>query len=329
MRSARVKLPGHPDKACDLVAEGIVDEYLRRDPEARIRLHVSGGRGALFVCGDVKSTADFDVSAAVRRTLGSLGIVTELEPFVSLEPVSPEQTAIFAQGHDTPVTVTGYATDETPEMVPLTLWLAKRIAKALEDKRSSDESWYWLGPDGEVQVHANGSQPDSIHILIEHGTAPLAGIRGQISSLVNNLTSGVQVNVNSLGPNETRGLAHVTGASSRWERAYGSPLPAVSTGMGLDVQRAEKAGVWLTRHAARKLMMKGAKAAMVTAVYLPGEKLPSRIQARDERGRDLTQEIEPSSLSLERAMTEWWRPGLCSDAARWGFAGEAGLPWEV
>ena len=97
--------------------------------------------------------------------------------------------------------------------------------------------------------------------------------------------------------------------------------------MGLDVRHAEKAGAWLTRRAARDLVLKGAKAAMVTATYVPGEKLPSKLAARDERGKDLSSSLDISKLSLDR-VAEWWRPNLCSDAARWGFVGETGLPWE-
>src|SRR5579859_6780199 len=120
MRSARIKLPGHPDSVCDIVAEALVDEYLRRDPQTRIDVSVSGGHGALFIAGDVASSADFDAAALVSRTLGSLGVMDEVEPFVSLEAVVAEQLPSFSCGAELPVTVVGYATSETPELVPTT-----------------------------------------------------------------------------------------------------------------------------------------------------------------------------------------------------------------
>ena len=138
MRTARIKLPGHPDKACDLVAEAIVDEYLRRDPATRIELSVTGGHGALFISGDVASEADFDVAALVNRTLGSIGVMDEMEPFVSLERVVAEQLPAFASGPELPVIVTGYATSETPERIPSPVLFAKRIAKRLQDLREHD-----------------------------------------------------------------------------------------------------------------------------------------------------------------------------------------------
>src|SRR5512147_2353597 len=103
MQTATSRLSGHPDHACDLVAEAIVDEYLRRDPTSRVRLSVSGGRGVLFIAGDVCSQADFDVSAIVKRTVGSLGVTDDLEAFVSLEPVPSERVSAFKLSTESPI----------------------------------------------------------------------------------------------------------------------------------------------------------------------------------------------------------------------------------
>lgn len=328
MRSARTKLPGHPDKACDLVAEAIVDEYLKRDPETRIQVHVTGGRGAIFVCGDVRSQADFDVAALVHRTLGSLGMVAEMEPFVALEAVSPQQTERMLNGLDLPVTVMGYATDETPEFLPKTLTVALRAAKALEDKRQSDEAWFWVGADGEVEVSASGSEPESMHIVMEHGTFSLADAREQVSSLMGGILPELKVRINELGPQEARSLVNVCGASGKNFAVYGHQLPPVDAGIGRDVHHPTKAGAWLARAAARKLVVSGASAVLVSAVYMPGEKIPAKISARDGQGKDLSSQVDARELDLSRVAKEWWRPGLNADAARWGFVGQASLPWE-
>jgi hypothetical protein len=99
-------------------------------------------------------------------------------------------------------------------------------------------------------------------------------------------------------------------------------------GIGQDILQPEKAGAWLARAAARKLVTQGARAALVQAVYAPGEYLPVSLRARDERGQDLSRAIALESMSLER-VKGWWRPNLNLDAARWGFAGAAGFPWEL
>lgn len=330
MRSARIKLPGHPDKVCDLLAEAIVDEYLRRDPEARTNISVSGGRGALFIVGDVRSQADFDVSALVRRILGSLGVMAEIEPFVSLEPVAAEQAGAFLSGAELPVTVTGYATDETAEMIPAAVLLAKRIAKRLEEVRQHDEAWFWLGPDAEVSVSDFNDGVLTVQLQIEHGTQPITDVRQQVEKLVASLDERkVKVSVNPLGTNEVRGLGNVMGVSGRESLPYGDLIPFPSRAIGKDVHRSEKSGAWLARSVARKLVLNGARAVLVTATYFPGEKIPSRISARDERGRDLSSQMSALALDLQRVAREWWRPQLNFDAARWGFAGEGSLPWEM
>ncbi len=329
MRTARMRFLAHPDKACDLVAESIVDEYLKRDIESRVRVSVVGGRGALFVSGDVKSQADFDVAALVRRVLGSLGVMSEVEPFVSLEPVVPDQASAFLLGSETAVTVVGYATNETVEQSPLPLQLARDIAKALEEKRQTDENWFWLGGDGEVAVTADARSAARVDVYAEHGNRTVDEVRTDIESVIRPLTPAAQIIVNAVGQNEIRGIGNMMGASGRESAAYGDMLPYPCRSTGRDIRAPEKAGTWLARAAARQLVARGTRAAMVTLLYVPGEDLPVMITARDERGKELSQEIDIQTLSLKRVVREWWRPGLNVDATRWGFVGEKGLPWEA
>jgi S-adenosylmethionine synthetase len=328
MNVARVRLPGHPDAVCDLVAEAIVDEYTRRDPTTRIRLSVMGGRGALFVSGDVISKADFDVAHLIRRTLGDMGVIAELEPFVSIEPVVAERATLFGAGAESPVAVVGYATQETMEMVPKPLGIAKRIAKALNEKRSMDEDWFWLGPDVEVIVERNASG-SHVSLRVEHGAKALSDVRDAMTAFIKSIEPAINVRINELGADDVRGIGQVTGASGKDTAPYGLMIPSGPSGIGLDLARPEKAGAWLARAAARELVKRGAKAALVRALYRPGEREPAGIIARDEKGNDLSKEIFPSHMSLNRVSLEWWRPNLHADAARWGFAGEAGLPWEI
>jgi S-adenosylmethionine synthetase len=324
-----MKLPGHPDKVCDLVAEAIVDEYLKRDPESRLQIQVSGGRGALFVNGDVKSAADFDVSALIQRTLGAAGSLQPLEPFVALEQIPPEAAERFLDGSGLPVMAIGYACDETPEFLPKTMYLARRIAKALEDRRQGDEAWFWLGSDGEVAVTADGSEPDLICIQVEHGSEPLDSVRQKVENLAREFAVAAKIKVNEFGPCESRGLAGLSGASGRDQAVYGLPLPAICLGVGCDIRHPGKAGAWLARAAAVGLVRDGkARAALVSLKYLPGEIRPAAVSARDEKGRDISEHIERSGLALDRVAKDWWRPGLNADAIRWNLAGEAGLPWE-
>lgn len=328
MRSANARLPGHPDLACDLVAEAIIDEYLRRDPESRARVNVTGGRGVMFVSGDILSQADFDVSALVKRTLGSLGLTEEIEPFISLEPVSSGRTSAFRLPCETPLTVTGYATSETVSFLPENVFLARRLARVLQDARERDPEWFWLGPDTDVTVISERSKPSRAIVNAEHGSQGLAQVRNLIAEKLTLELEGVLLEVNPTGARENRGLAQATGASGRSLSVYGSSIPAYPAFAGRDPRSAEKAGAWLARSAAIMAVKKGARAALVQITYHPEEVRPHLVRIRDEQGRDLSASIQPESLALERVMREWWRPGLNFDATLRGFAGEIGLPWE-
>lgn len=326
MRTATTRLPGHPDAVSDLVVEAVVDEYLRRDANARLAISASGGRGVFFLSGDVSSEADFDVSALVKRTLGQLG-AEDAEVFVSLEPVPAERLFAFKNG-ESPVTVIGYATAETDDRLPATVSLSRRVAKRLEEKRTSDPEWFWLGPDADVTVVASGTKPERVIVMLDHGNEPLGTVRDRVSNELAVIADGAIINANPSGERAGRGTGRMSGASGRLASSYGSAIPSGPSIIGLDPRRAEKAGAWLARAAARSVVASGAKAAMVQATYFPGDRSPSLISVRDERGADRSAAISRDRLHLDRVMKEWWRPGLNLDAARWGFAGEPGMPWE-
>lgn len=328
MRTATVRLSGHPDQACDIVAESIVDEYLRRDPASRVRLNVTGGRGVMFVSGDILTQADFDVSAIVKRALGSIGITDELEPFVSLEPVSAERTAAFHLPTEAPVTVTGYATSETELLLPETVALARRAARALQDAREHDPEWFWLGPDADVTIIADRSKPSRAIITAEHGAEPLASVRTRIAERLRSEFGDLPLEINPTGARERRGLAHASGASGRGPSVYGSFLPSMPSPIGHDPRSVEKAGAWLARAAARAALRHGARSVLVQATYVPEKMKPHVLRVCDEQGRDISSLVPPERLSLDRVMSEWWRPGLDLEAAQWGFAGASGMPWE-
>lgn len=329
MRLISRRLPGHPDEICDLVAETIVDEYQRRDPTSRIRVSVHGGRGVMFVSGDTLSQADFDVSALVRRTIGSLGVTDDIEPFVSLEPVGSGRVGAFRLPNEVPVTVTGYATSETDVFVPTYVARAARVEAALKRLREEDPEAFWLGPDAEVTALASSDGTIRISLRVEHGTEPLDRVRVFLAERLASSLDGAILDVNPSGPCDTRGLAAASGASGRVRALYGSALPACAVGIGSDTGSAEKAGTWLARAAAIRAVRAGANAALVEATYLPGEMKPAQLRIRDERGRDVSSAVSLEELSLERVQTEWARPTINVDACLRGIITDPSLPWNA
>lgn len=328
MRLARTCSPGHPDRACDIIAESIVDEYLRRDPLASIRLHVCGGRGALFVTGVVSSSADFDVGSVVSRIALTLGVRNEIEPFVSLESV-PGSFLLEATRTGRPIAVLGYATRETDEKIPSHVQLSGRIAKKLEDLRQHDGEWFWLDPAFDVAVEERSDQAKDVFVTIAHGEQEIVDVRARIKQVIASIDEAVRVHVNEFGPLRSAGLDIDIGASGTLDEAYGNGFPLPSVTIGCDPSNPRKFGNWLARGLACRVLERTpeANAILVRAIYAPGDKIPSELRIQDERGRSLIQDGDAESLSysyLKSILT----PGLSTSAAHWGFSGVKEMPWE-
>lgn len=327
MRIGRTLSPGHPDRACDLIAETVVDEYLRRDPTSSLRVHVTGGRGALFVTGVVSSKADFDVGAVVTRAAAQLGARNAIEPFVALEPVAGAGL-LDALRSSRPIAVTGYATNETPEGLPRCIVLSRRLAKKLDDLRAHDPEWFWLEPAFEVSVTEERAGCVPVCVICAHGEMDADAARLRLKQALEPLVqqSG-SIRVNPAGQLSSFGLDHDIGSSGLMDEPYGSGLPPVSVS-GLDPSHPRKFGSWMARELARNILERNdGRAVFVRAVYEPGRAEPVSLSARDERGRELSRPEDKEALTYY-AIKSRFRHGLNADACRWGFAGEAGLPWE-
>ncbi len=325
MRIAAVPLTGNPDHICSLIAAGIADEYLRRDPETRIRCHVSGGRGAIFVTGEILTQADFDVSHLVSRLLGQYGVYEPMEPFIALEPVESERIGQYRQACQKPMATMGYATRETDEFMPIPVYWANKIAMALEGRRKHDPDWFWLGTSGSVTAMGQGREIDEIILEIDHGEHPLDLVRSALAGELEEQGLRVRLQINTVGGSSS--IESRVGNQDAQIFAYGRGLPPLANPAGSDWHTAEVYGSWLARRLALEVLgLNQSRAVMVEALFMPGDLLPSKIMARDEKGRDL------SGLANAEKMSEWladWRkPGLISEAVAHGIVGSHVLPWE-
>lgn len=327
MRLARTLSPAHPDRACDIISESVIDEYLRRDPESAVRLHVSGGRGALFVSGIISSKADFDVGSVVSRTAASLGVRNHIEPFVSIESV-PGAFILDATRTAGPVAVTGYASKETELLLPSTVLISRRIAKKIENLRQYDKEWFWLEPSFDITVAEPDQGAVRAYVNIAHGEQDVRDARIKIKDVIKSLYPDLEVYVNDHGVVRSNGLDLDVGASGISDEPYGSAIPLRNSPIGTDPSNPKKFGTWLARGLARRALERtDAKAVMVQAMYYPGDKEPSSLLVRDERGRHIKQEEDAATMTYA-FLSKDLRPGLSTNAAHWGFVGEVELPWE-
>ena len=154
-RTAESVSPGHPDKLCDRISDAILDAHLAEDPQARVAVDVAGGHGKLFVTGEVTSNAQrVDVSSIVKRIAGDIELIE------NIARQSPE----IAQGVDTGGAgdqgiMVGYATRETPELLPLEVVLARSLNQYLYEK------WPY---DGKTQVTIRGDEITGVVASFQH-----------------------------------------------------------------------------------------------------------------------------------------------------------------
>lgn len=153
-KTAESVSPGHPDKLCDQISDAILDAYLAGDSNARVAVETVGGHGKVFITGEVTSTEHPDIAPIVRRIAG------DVELTVHLAKQSPE----IANGVDTGGAgdqgiMVGYATNETPELLPLEVALARDLNRFLYKRWPHD---------GKTQVTLRDGQIDSIVASFQH-----------------------------------------------------------------------------------------------------------------------------------------------------------------
>lgn len=289
---------GHPDKMCDQISDAILDAILAKDPTARVAMETFGAHGKLIIAGEVTTSAQIDYAAIARQVYRDIGYNDELEITVNVVQQSPD----IARGVDTGGAgdqgiMYGFATDETPERLPLGVVLSHRLAQGLENIRRNNKQFVWLRPDGKTQVTIDNGRVTAVVVSTQHDeSVTLESLRQQLTETFIMPIVGSygtpELFINPAGEWHRGGFAADTGLTGRkiMVDSYGGLIPHGGGAFsGKDATKVDRSGAYMARFAAVEAINQGqAKECLVSVAYAIGRAEPVMLEAVDEHGKSLT-----------------------------------------
>ena len=369
---------GHPDKICDQVSDAVLDGMLGQDPRARVACETAITKGLCVVIGEVTTHADLDIQRTIRDTIRSIGYNDEQIGFdadhaliqVYLKEQSPDIAAgvnhsletragssesdpFELQGAGDQGMMIGFACTETPELMPLTISLASRLAKKLAEVRKSGKLSF-LRPDGKTQVtveyeYGKPKRIEAIVVSTHHAASATQkeiaeGVRALVIDPVlkgHVVDAATKIMVNPSGSFVLGGPAADAGLTGRKiivDTYGGIARHGGGAFSGKDPSKVDRSAAYAARHVAKNLVAAGlADRCEVQVSYAIGRAHPTSIavetfgtgsKSEEEllrlirRHFDLRPAAIIANMDLLRPM---YRP-----TAAYGHFGrdDLGVPWE-
>jgi S-adenosylmethionine synthetase len=355
---------GHPDKVCDYIADSILDAHLAGDPRSRVACEVLCKDDKVVLAGEITSKTQVDFDGIARTAIREIGYTNDDDVFhadkVKITKFISKQSDNIAQGVDEgrgldkeqgagdQGMMFGYATAETPELMPLPITLAHRLTRGLADDRRSGK-YPWLRPDAKSQVsveyengvpvavtcvlvstqHAADAEHQAIYDYVAKVLAP--------RELGDWFKPGIPVLVNPTGSFAIGGPSAdcgVTGRKIIVDTYGGAAHHGGGAFSGKDPSKVDRSGAYFGRYVARQIVKAGiAKRAEVQVAYAIGKAQPVSTKVDtygtgDERAaREFLDTIDfrPAAIIEQLNLL---RP-FYKTTTNYGHFGKTGLPWEV
>jgi S-adenosylmethionine synthetase len=371
---------GHPDKMADQISDAVLDAILEKDATARVACETLVTTGLVLVAGEITTTAHIDVPGLVRQTICDIGYdgpencfdgktagvivsIDEQSPDISQGVTSAYETRtgkagediLSSQGAGDQGMMFGYACDETPDLMPLPIWLAHRLAHRLAAVRK-DGTIPYLGPDGKTQVSVvyEAGRPRQLttvlistqhHAGVDLETELKTDLRKHVIEplLPEELdVDGFEFLANPTGRFELGGPAADTGLTGRKiivDTYGGAARHGGGAFSGKDPSKVDRSGAYAARWVAKHVVASGAaRRCEVQVAYAIGVAQPVSVMVETFG----TESVDPEKISsCVRGLFDLRPAAIIRDldlrrpiyrrTAAYGHFGrsDAGLPWET
>ena len=356
---------GHPDKVCDYISDSILDACLEQDTKSRVACETLVKSDTVVLAGEITTNATLDYDKIVRQAVKEIGYTDPTEPFcdttlklISLitrqsNEISQGVTEATSQSGDQGAgdqgIMFGYATDESPEMMPLPILLAHKLMKVMADDRKAGKVDF-LRPDSKSQVSLtyDGNDPKEVTAVVVSTQHTPAADQKRITEYVREdlgprtlgqwWNKSLTLYVNPTGSFIHGGPSADAGVTGRkiivdsyggWGRHGGGAFS------GKDPSKVDRSSAYFCRYVAKQVVAAGlAKKAEIQVGYAIGMAKPVSVK------------VDTFHTGDERAAAEFvmnafdFRPRAIIDklnllrpiyrqSTNYGHFGRLGLPWEV
>ncbi|HAN03660.1 MAG TPA: methionine adenosyltransferase [Elusimicrobia bacterium] len=358
---------GHPDKVCDQISDAVLDEIMKKDPAGRVACETFITRGMVVVGGEITTKTYVDIDELARSVIKDIGYTHTKYGFnyetCAVINVIGRQSPDIAQGVDTGGAgdqglMVGYASDETPELMPLPLQLAQRLSMRLTEVRKKNILPY-LGPDGKTQVtveyhdgkpvrietivvssqHTEEILDKSGHQITEKSRREI--IEAVITPIIDKrmMDKNTKVFINPTGKFVVGGPQSDTGVTGRKiiVDTYGGVAPHGGGAFsGKDCTKVDRSAAYMARYIAKNIVAaKLARECTVQLAYAIGVAEPVGLYV-DTHGTGLV--ADESLVKIVRSLFKLTPKGIIETlklrapvfrkTAAYGHFGRAGFAWE-